>query len=137
PGASAMFTHKRLLYATGFWLAVAAGSPALAQSQNHYGFGTPIGQQDLAKFFTIPADGTGLPAGSGTATAGAKGFGDSCAACHGDKGQGNPAKGVGGDRPLLGRLTPARPRSLRFRASLRLRPARRLARASWRGSACP
>jgi cytochrome c len=100
-----MSTHKRFLYIAGLWLAVAAGSPALAQSQDRYGFGTPIGQQDLAKFFTIPADGTGLPAGSGTATAGAKVFADSCAACHGDKGQGNPAKGVGGDRLLGGRGT--------------------------------
>jgi len=100
-----MSTHKRFLYVTGLWLAVAAGSPALAQSQDRYGFGTPIGQQDLAKFFTIPADGVGLPPGSGTATAGAKVFADSCAACHGDKGQGNPAKGVGGDRLLGGRGT--------------------------------
>ena len=100
-----MFTHKRPLYAAGLWLAVAVGSPALAQSQDHYGFGTPIGQQDLVKFFAIPGDGTGLPAGSGTATAGAKVFADNCAACHGDKGQGNPAKGVGGDRLLGGRGT--------------------------------
>jgi mono/diheme cytochrome c family protein len=28
-----------------------------------------------------------------------------CAACHGDKGQGNPAKGIGGDRMLGGRGT--------------------------------
>src|SRR5215471_9540961 len=85
PGASAMFTSKRPLYAAGLWLAV--GSPALAQSQDRYGFGTPIGQQDLVKFFAIPGDGTGLPAGSGAATAGAKVFADNCAACHGDNGQ--------------------------------------------------
>ena len=64
-----MFTHKPPLYAAGLWLAVAVGSPALAQSQDHYGFGTPIGQEDLVKFFAIPGDGTGLPAGSGAATA--------------------------------------------------------------------
>jgi cytochrome c len=80
-------------------------SAAVAQGQDHYGFGAPASQQELAKFFSIPADGTGLPAGSGTAAAGAKVFADSCAACHGDKGQGNPAKGVGGDRLFGGRGT--------------------------------
>src|SRR5260370_21501126 len=108
PGASPMFTHKRILQAAGILVAVsvaAAAPPALAQSQDHYGLGTAIGPQELAKYSAIPADGTGLPPGSGTAAAGAKVFADSCAACHGDKGQGNPAKGVGGDRLLGGRRT--------------------------------
>src|SRR5581483_7499873 len=61
--------------------------------------------QELAKFFSIPADGAGLPPGSGTPATGAKVFAENCAACHGDKGQGNPAKGVGGDRLLGGRGT--------------------------------
>jgi S-disulfanyl-L-cysteine oxidoreductase SoxD len=103
-----MFTHKQIMQAAGILVAVsvaAAASPALAQSQDHYGLGTAIGPQELAKYFAIPADGTGLPPGSGTAAAGAKVFADSCAACHGDKGQGNPAKGVGGDRLLGGRGT--------------------------------
>jgi cytochrome c len=100
-----MFTHKHLLYAVSLWFAASMSSAALAQSQERYGFGTAVGQQELAKFSAIPADGTGLPAGSGTAAAGAKVFADSCAACHGDKGQGNPAKGVGGDRLFGGRGT--------------------------------
>jgi S-disulfanyl-L-cysteine oxidoreductase SoxD len=103
-----MFTPKHMLQAAGMLVAVsvaAAASPALAQNQDHYGLGTPIGPQELAKYSAIPADGTGLPPGSGTAAAGAKVFADSCAACHGDKGQGNPAKGVGGDRLLGGRGT--------------------------------
>jgi cytochrome c len=86
-------------------VAASAGCIALAQSPDHYGFGRPLGQQELAKFFAVPADGTGLPPGSGTAALGAKVFADSCAACHGDKGQGNPAKGIGGDRLLGGRGT--------------------------------
>ena len=101
-----MFTHKHALYAAAALLfGFSVSSTALAQSQERYGFGTAIGQQDLAKFFSIPADGAGLPPGSGTVAAGAKVFADSCAACHGDKGQGNPAKGVGGDRLLGGRGT--------------------------------
>ena len=53
----------------------------------------------------FPPDGRGLPPGSGNATAGAKVFAETCAACHGDKLQGNPAKGIGGDRLLGGRGT--------------------------------
>jgi mono/diheme cytochrome c family protein len=100
-----MFMPERILQIGVLFIAVSAAPMALAQSQDRYGFGTSIGPQDLAKFFAIPADGAGLPPGSGTAAAGAKVFADSCAACHGDKGQGNPAKGIGGDRLLGGRGT--------------------------------
>jgi len=100
-----MFTRKRVLQAAGILVAASAFSTTFAQSQARYEFGTAIGPQELVKFFAIPADGTGLPPGSGTAAAGAKVFADNCAACHGDKGQGNPAKGVGGDRLLGGRGT--------------------------------
>jgi mono/diheme cytochrome c family protein len=100
-----MFTRKHILQAAGLLVAFSAASMALAQSQDHYGMGTPVGQQELAKFFAIPPNGAGLPPGSGTAAAGAKVFADNCAACHGDKGQGNPAKGIGGDRLLGGRDT--------------------------------
>jgi len=100
-----MSMPKRILRAAGILVAVSTASTAFAQSQDRYGFGTPIGPQDLSKFFAIPADGAGLPPGSGTAAEGAKVFADNCAACHGDKGQGNPAKGIGGDRLLGGRGT--------------------------------
>ena len=53
----------------------------------------------------IPPDGRGLPPGSGNAAAGAQVYAVSCAACHGDKLQGNPAKGIGGDRLIGGRDT--------------------------------
>ena len=100
-----MFTPKRILHAAALAVLVSAASTALAQSQDHYGFGTPIGPPDLRKYFAIPADGSGLPPGSGTPAEGAKIYADNCAACHGDKGQGNPAKGIGGDRLLGGRGT--------------------------------
>src|SRR4029077_9547298 len=101
----AMFTRRWILRAAGTLVGVLATSTAWGQNQDHYGFGTRIGPQELAKYSAIPADGTGLPPGSGTAAVGAKVFADSCAACHGDKGQGNPTKGVGGDRLLGGRGT--------------------------------
>jgi cytochrome c len=85
--------------------AVAASSTAQAQAQTHYGFGAPASPPDLAHYFSIPADGTGLPPGSGTAAQGAKVYAENCAACHGDKLQGNPAKGIGGDKLIGGRGT--------------------------------
>jgi mono/diheme cytochrome c family protein len=85
-------------------LAVLLG-PAHAQDQTRYGFGGPISQQELNRYFSYPADGTGLPAGSGTAAEGAKVYAENCAACHGDKLEGNAAKGIGGDKLIGGRGT--------------------------------
>jgi cytochrome c len=98
-----MFTHKTFLAAAGLLLALSI-SPAEAQDANvHYGFGSAVSDAELAKYFSIPADGRGLPPGSGKAADGAKVYADSCVACHGDKLQGNPAKGIGGDKLIGGR----------------------------------
>ena len=99
-----MFTPENML--RGLFLAASISSAAFAQSvPGRYGFGTDIGPQDLTRYFGIPPDGRGLPPGSGTAATGAKVFSENCAACHGDKLQGNPEKGIGGDRLLGGRGT--------------------------------
>ncbi len=101
---SNIFKITGLLIGLSIWTA--------AQAQNapgHYGFGTEIKPQELALFFSIPPDGRGLPQGSGNASAGAKVYAETCAACHGDKLQGNPQKGIGGDRLLGGRGTLATP----------------------------
>lgn len=99
-----MFTLDRMLKAAALSLAVSFSSAALAQSAGgHYGLGTAVEPKDLAGFYAIPPDGRGLPEGSGNAVEGAKVYGESCAACHGDKLQGNPAKGIGGDRLIGGR----------------------------------
>ena len=106
-----MFTLEKLLgglllAACMLLLAACMSSIAFAQSpSNRYGFGAEISPQDLAKYFAIPPDGRGLPPGAGTAAVGAKVFAENCAACHGDKLQGNPEKGIGGDRLLGGRGT--------------------------------
>lgn len=68
-----------------------------------YGFGSPVTDQELSKYFSIPPDGRGLPLGSGNATTGAKVYAQNCAACHGDKLEGNPSKGIGGDKLIGGR----------------------------------
>jgi cytochrome c len=80
-------------------------SEARAQAQLKYGFGAPVSQQELGNYFSYPADGSGLPAGSGTAAKGATAYAQNCAACHGEKLEGNPAKGVGGDKLIGGRGT--------------------------------
>jgi len=79
---------------------------ACAQAkEGRYGFGTPATQEELSRFFSIPPDGRGLPPGSGSAARGAKVYSESCAACHGEQLQGNPEKGIGGDRLIGGRGT--------------------------------
>lgn len=99
-----MFTAKNLVMR--LLIATSMSSVAFAQSgSNRYGFGTEIGPSDLTKYFSIPPDGRGLPPGSGNPTTGAKVFVENCAVCHGDKLQGNPEKGIGGDRLLGGRGT--------------------------------
>lgn len=85
-------------------LAGLLSSAVFAQAVNdQYGFGTKVDPAELSGFFSIPPDGRGLPPGSGTGTAGAKVFAENCAACHGDKLEGNPAKGIGGDKLIGGR----------------------------------
>jgi mono/diheme cytochrome c family protein len=95
-----MFTHKLSLAA--FISAFVFAHAASAQVAR-YGFGTPATPDELAKYFSIPADGRGLPSGSGNAKKGAELYGLACAACHGEKLEGNPAKGIGGDKLLGGR----------------------------------
>jgi cytochrome c len=79
---------------------------AFAQVQQvRYGFGVPASSNEVATFFAIPPDGRGLPPGSGDAVKGAKIYAENCAACHGDQLEGNPAKGIGGDKLIGGRGT--------------------------------
>jgi S-disulfanyl-L-cysteine oxidoreductase SoxD len=102
---SPMFTRDAISTAAGLLTAALLSSAAGAQGAAPYGLGSAVGPDELAKYLSVPPDGRGLPPGSGTAAAGAKIYADSCAACHGDKMQGNPAKGIGGDRLLGGRDT--------------------------------
>ena len=79
---------------------------AFGQTQQaSYGFGFAARPEELAAFFGIPPDGSGLPSGSGDAAKGAIVYADKCAACHGKQLEGNPAKGIGGDKLLGGRGT--------------------------------
>ena len=55
------------------------------------------------RYYSIPPSGEGLPPGAVRQKQVPEVFANNCAACHGDKLQGNPAKGIGGDRLLGGR----------------------------------
>lgn len=99
-----MSMRKLIPFVAGFAaLTVFAGTSFGQDATPRYGFGTPVTQADLAKYFSIPANGHGLPPGSGRAADGAKIYADSCVSCHGEKLEGNPAKGIGGDKLIGGR----------------------------------
>lgn len=98
-----MCTHSLKL--TAALIGVLAFAHASQAQVARYGFGSPATPEELSKFFSIPPDGRGLPPGSGNATKGAQIYAGACAACHGDKLEGNPAKGIGGDKLLGGRGT--------------------------------
>lgn len=67
------------------------------------GVGKPVTEAELGAYFAIPPNGQGLPPGHGTARDGAAVFQERCAACHGEKLQGNMAPGIGADRLVGGR----------------------------------
>lgn len=57
--------------------------------QIHYGVGAPASPKEVrARDITVLPDGTGLPAGHGTAEEGKAVFQAKCASCHGERGQG-------------------------------------------------
>src|SRR5215475_11337411 len=98
-----MSTPRILLAVACVGLAFAPASLYAQMQEARYGFGSPAAPDELAKFTGIPPDGRGLPNGSGNAARGAKVYAETCAACHGDRLEGNPAKGIGGDKLIGGR----------------------------------
>lgn len=98
---STMFTRKAFVLVPVLLLAVVTAVPARAQLPS-YGVGRAPSAEEIKKWdVTIPPDGRGLPAGSGTAAVGKTIFTERCASCHGEKGQ-DPKYGalVGGHGTL-------------------------------------
>ena len=104
-----MFTRRTLAVAgVGVLVIMATALPSPAQLPT-FGVGrTPTAEEIKAWDVTIPADGKGLPPGSGTAALGEPIFTTRCASCHGAKGDdGKYDRLVGGrgtlatDKPLL------------------------------------
>lgn len=90
-------------------LLVACASTGLHAQQPRWDVGTPVGQQELDRFFAILPDGSGLPQGSGNAAAGKTVYAEKCAMCHGEHLEGIEATGA---PPLAGgrnSLTTAKP----------------------------
>jgi cytochrome c len=90
--------------------AVLAAALGAARAADTPELGRPISPQEFAAWdISIGPDGAGLPPGSGTAKQGAAVYAEKCAACHGDKGAGQPNdRLVGGIGTLAGDQAPVR-----------------------------
>ena len=89
-----MFMNKYLLFTLLFTTPIVVAEPAPPQLGKN---ATELTEQPAWNLSILP-DGTGLPAGSGTATQGAKLFAIQCAGCHGPNGIGASAE------PLVGEV---------------------------------
>ena len=96
---------RRTALALALTLSLAGIAVAQSRQDPQLGLGSPVSEAELAKFFAVAPDGRGLPPGSGTPEQGAKVYAETCAACHGEKLEGNLAKGIGGDKLIGGRGT--------------------------------
>jgi mono/diheme cytochrome c family protein len=71
--------------------------------------GRAVSASEIAAWdISIPPDGTGLPAGRGTAVTGATVYEQKCQACHGAKGAGQPNDRLVGGHGTLGGAAPVR-----------------------------
>jgi len=77
------------------------GDASQAVYDRKFGLGAVPGADDLSHYFAYPADGRGLPPGSGTYLQGEKVYQARCMACHGEKLEGTKL----GDRLIGGRGT--------------------------------
>jgi S-disulfanyl-L-cysteine oxidoreductase SoxD len=88
---------------------ISLASAANAAPRGPYGIGRTASAAEIAGWnIDIGRDGRGLPTGSGSVAHGREIFGQQCAACHGDEGQG----GVG-DRLVGGQGTLATPHPIK------------------------
>jgi cytochrome c len=85
-------------------IALLIGLAPGALAAERYGIGHAISPQDLAAWdIDVRADGSGLPPGHGSVAQGREIFAQTCAACHGEKGEGKAVPGaVGGFDRLVG-----------------------------------
>jgi len=80
-----MFMFRFFLPATALCL---ISSVCEAQHPN---LGRPLTPEEISKLdITVAPDGSGLPAGSGSVSAGANVYSEKCQSCHGARGQGGP-----------------------------------------------
>src|SRR4249920_1266839 len=88
-------------------LALAAYAPSMAQETPN--LGRPATPAEIAGWdISIPPDGAGLPAGSGTPEQGAVVYAQKCQSCHGEKGAGKPNDQLVGGQGTLTSKSPVR-----------------------------
>ena len=93
-----MFITPRIAAAAGLVVALSIAA-STTSADPKYGFGRVAEQAEIeAADLDVRFDGTGLPAGSGTAEQGAAIYAAQCAACHGAKLEGNQELYI---KPLL------------------------------------
>jgi cytochrome c len=101
-----MFTPDRRQFTALLMLCSAA---TVAWAAEGPGLGTPVTSARIAAAdISIPADGAGLPAGSGTALAGEPLFAAKCATCHGERGQDGQHDRLVGGRDTLATSRPVK-----------------------------
>lgn len=80
---------------------------SLGAQAGPYGLGKPLSERELAAWnIDVDANGAGLPPGSGNVARGRSVYAQTCAACHGDKGQGTPADALVGGQGSLASAKP-------------------------------
>ncbi|MDB5895254.1 MAG: cytochrome c-type [Rhodoferax sp.] len=82
---------------------IAIGTGAQAQPNTLFrGIGQPASPEAIAAWnIDVGPDGSGLPKGSGSVTAGQAVYAAQCAACHGARGEGKPADALVGGQGTL------------------------------------
>lgn len=90
------------------WLMLLVAGTLMAQSPK-YGLGHTPSPDEIRQWdISVAPDGTGLPPGSGTASAGREVYTNRCANCHGDKGQGRDSVPLAGGQGTLKNPKPLR-----------------------------
>lgn len=80
-----------------------------AAAQSPYGIGRPATPAEIAGWnIDIGRDGRNLPAGSGSVSRGRELFGQQCASCHGEKGEGGVGDRLVGGQGTLATAKPIR-----------------------------
>lgn len=107
PRRNRLAAYRSLLSSFLPLMLAVGGLPMAAQAQSSqgaapYGFGRVATPAAIVAWdIDIDAQGHGLPRGQGSVAEGARLYAEKCAACHGERGQGQPADAlVGGNVPL-------------------------------------
>src|SRR5579864_2778061 len=95
------------MFRAGFFVVAAICLAVSVQAQQRPNLGRELTPEEVKKIdITIATDGTGLPPGSGSVSAGATVYAQKCQSCHGAQGSGKPQDQLTGG---VGTLASAKP----------------------------